>query len=233
MLGGHGDTMVRCTRHSTVAGIPLPDLVKMGLTTQDKLDAIVQRTVRDGGAEIVGLLKTGSAFYAPATSAIEMAESYLKDQKRLLPCAAYCDGEFGLNGFYVGVPTVIGAGGIEKVVDIKLAKDEQVMFDTNRAAAPAERACKASTTASPEPGSGDMEHRPAVFLGAFFVWRRLTSLRRPAPHLALPRSGPSPAIARRLIRGGCSRCQRRLAPSSGVADPCSPGRIVRPATRLR
>ena len=128
VLGGHGDTMVPLTRYSTVGGIPLPDLVKMGWTTQDKLDGIVQRT-RDGGAEIVGLLKTGSAFYAPATSAIEMAEAYLKDQKRLLPCAAWCDGEFGLKGMYVGVPTVIGAGGIERVVDIAMTKDEQAMFD--------------------------------------------------------------------------------------------------------
>jgi malate dehydrogenase len=100
----------------------------MGWTTQDKLDAIVQRT-RDGGAEIVGLLKTGSAFYAPATSAIEMAEAFLKDQKRVLPCAAYCDGQFGLDGFYVGVPTVIGAGGVERIVEIKMSKDEQAMFD--------------------------------------------------------------------------------------------------------
>ncbi|MBY5989556.1 malate dehydrogenase [Roseovarius atlanticus] len=130
VLGGHGDTMVPCVRYSTVAGIPLPDLVDMGWTTQEKLDAIVQRT-RDGGAEIVGLLKTGSAFYAPATSAIEMAEAYLKDQKRVLPCAAHCDGEFGLKGMYVGVPTVIGAGGIEKIVNIKLNKDEQEMFDTS------------------------------------------------------------------------------------------------------
>ena len=128
VLGGHGDTMVPLTRYSTVAGIPLPDLVRMGWTSQEKLDAIVQRT-RDGGAEIVKLLQTGSAFYAPAASAIEMAEAYLKDQKRLLPCAAYCSGEFGLNGMYVGVPTVIGAGGIERIVDIKLAKDEQAMFD--------------------------------------------------------------------------------------------------------
>ncbi|MEN8833554.1 MAG: malate dehydrogenase [Pacificibacter sp.] len=128
VLGGHGDTMVPSVRYSTVGGIPLPDLVEMGWTTQEKLDAIVQRT-RDGGAEIVGLLKTGSAFYAPATSAIEMAEAYLKDQKRVLPCAAYCDGQFGLDGFYVGVPTVIGAGGIERVVDIKMSKDEQAMFD--------------------------------------------------------------------------------------------------------
>ena len=130
VLGGHGDTMVPLVRYSTVAGIPLPDLVKMGWTTQEKLDAIVQRT-RDGGAEIVGLLKTGSAFYAPATSAIEMAEAYLKDQKRVLPCAAYVDGAYGLNGFYVGVPTVIGAGGIERVVEISMNKDEQSMFDNS------------------------------------------------------------------------------------------------------
>jgi len=128
VLGGHGDTMVPLARYSTVAGIPLPDLVEMGWTTQEKLDAIIQRT-RDGGAEIVGLLKTGSAFYAPATSAIEMAEAYLGDQRRLLPCAAQCNGEFGLKGMYVGVPTIIGAGGIEKVVDIKLTREEQEMFD--------------------------------------------------------------------------------------------------------
>ncbi|MGB3178946.1 MAG: malate dehydrogenase [Albidovulum sp.] len=128
VLGGHGDTMVPLVRYSTVGGIPLPDLVAMGWTTQEKMDAIVQRT-RDGGAEIVGLLKTGSAFYAPAASAIEMAEAFLKDQKRLLPCAAWVDGALGLNGMYVGVPTVIGAGGIERVVDITLNKDEQVMFD--------------------------------------------------------------------------------------------------------
>jgi len=108
-------------------------MVKMGWTTQDKLDAIIQRT-RDGGAEIVGLLKTGSAFYAPATSAIEMAEAYLKDQKRVLPCAAYVDGALGLKGMYVGVPTVIGKGGIEKVVNIQMNKDEQAMFDASVAA---------------------------------------------------------------------------------------------------
>ncbi|MGD9916938.1 MAG: malate dehydrogenase [Paenirhodobacter sp.] len=128
VLGGHGDTMVPLARYSTVGGIPLPDLVEMGWTSQEKLDAIIQRT-RDGGAEIVGLLKTGSAFYAPATSAIEMAEAYLKDQKRVLPCAAYVKGALGLDGIYVGVPTIIGAGGIEKVIDIKLNKDEQAMFD--------------------------------------------------------------------------------------------------------
>ncbi len=128
VLGGHGDTMVPLVRYSTVAGIPLPDLIEMGWTTKDRLEAIVQRT-RDGGAEIVGLLKTGSAFYAPATSAIEMAEAYLKDQKRVLPCAAWCDGEFGLKGLYVGVPAVLGAGGVEKVISIKMGRDEQAMFD--------------------------------------------------------------------------------------------------------
>lgn len=130
VLGGHGDTMVPLTRYSTVAGIPLPDLVKMGWTSQEKLDSIVQRT-RDGGAEIVGLLKTGSAFYAPATSAIQMAEAYLKDQKRVLPCAAYVDGMYGLNGLYVGVPTIIGANGIEKVIEISLNNDEQAMLDNS------------------------------------------------------------------------------------------------------
>ena len=128
VLGGHGDTMVPLARYSTVGGIPLPDLVAMGWTTQEKLDAIVQRT-RDGGAEIVGLLKTGSAFYAPATSAIEMAEAFLKDQKRLLPCAAHVTGAYRLDGFYVGVPTIIGAGGIERVVEIAMDKAEQAMFD--------------------------------------------------------------------------------------------------------
>ena len=128
VLGGHGDTMVPLTRYSTVAGIPLPDLVDMGWTTQDKLDSIVQRT-RDGGAEIVGLLKTGSAYYAPAASAIEMAEAYLKDQKRLLPCAAYVENGYGLKNTYVGVPTVIGASGIERIVEIKLNKEEQSGFD--------------------------------------------------------------------------------------------------------
>jgi len=128
VLGGHGDTMVPLVRYSTVAGIPLPDLVKMGWTTQEKLDQIVQRT-RDGGAEIVKLLKTGSAFYAPAASAIQMAESYLKDQKRVLPCAARLTGQYGQNDLYVGVPTVIGARGVEKIIEIELNADEKKMFD--------------------------------------------------------------------------------------------------------
>ena len=120
--------MVPLVRYSTVAGIPLPDLVKMGWTTQERLDKIVQRT-RDGGAEIVGLLKTGSAFYAPAASGIAMAESYLRDQKRVLPCAAHIDGQYGEKDLYVGVPVVIGAGGVERVVEISLNEDEKKMFN--------------------------------------------------------------------------------------------------------
>jgi malate dehydrogenase len=128
VLGGHGDTMVPMPRFSTVAGIPLPELVKMGWITQARLDQLTQRT-RDGGAEIVGLLKTGSAFYAPASSAIAMAESYLRDKKRVLPCAAYVDGKYGLKDLYVGVPVVIGAGGAERIVELDLTKDERAMFD--------------------------------------------------------------------------------------------------------
>ncbi|MFN0044503.1 MAG: malate dehydrogenase [Alphaproteobacteria bacterium] len=133
VLGGHGDTMVPLVRYSTVAGIPLPDLVAMGWSSQERVDKIVQRT-RDGGAEIVGLLKTGSAFYAPAAAAIEMAEAYLKDKKRVLPCAAYLDGEYGVTGLYVGVPVVIGSGGVEKIVEIRLNADERKMFDSSVAA---------------------------------------------------------------------------------------------------
>ncbi|NBB83816.1 MAG: malate dehydrogenase [Alphaproteobacteria bacterium] len=133
VLGGHGDTMVPLVRYSTVAGIPLPDLVAMGWTTQEKLDQIVQRT-RDGGAEIVGLLKTGSAFYAPAASGIAMAEAYLKDKKRLLPCAAYLTGQYGVNDMYVGVPVVLGAGGVEKIVEIQFTDEEKAMFDASVAA---------------------------------------------------------------------------------------------------
>ncbi|MGI9439973.1 MAG: malate dehydrogenase [Parvibaculales bacterium] len=127
VLGGHGDTMVPSVRYSTVAGIPLPDLVKMKWTTQKRINEIVQRT-RDGGAEIVAMLKTGSAFYAPAAAAIEMAEAYLKDQKRVLPCAAYLAGQYGQKDIYVGVPVVIGAKGVERVVEIKLDTKERAMF---------------------------------------------------------------------------------------------------------
>ncbi|MDD7909746.1 MULTISPECIES: malate dehydrogenase [Pseudovibrio] len=130
VLGGHGDTMVPLTRYSTVAGIPLTDLVKMGWCTAERMEEIVQRT-RDGGAEIVGLLKTGSAFYAPAASAIQMAESYLKDKKRVLPCAAHLDGQYGQKDMYVGVPCVIGSNGIERIVEIELNNDEKAMFDNS------------------------------------------------------------------------------------------------------
>ena len=127
VLGGHGDSMVPLSRYSTVAGIPLPDLIKMGWTSKNKLDEIIQRT-RDGGAEIVGLLKTGSAFYAPAASAIEMAESYLKDKKRVLPCAAYLSGQYKINDMYVGVPVVIGEKGVERILEIELNKSETKLF---------------------------------------------------------------------------------------------------------
>ncbi len=130
VLGGHGDSMVPSVRYSTVAGIPLTDLVKMKWISQKKLDEIVQRT-RDGGAEIVGLLKTGSAYYAPASAAIQMADSYLKDKKRILPCAAYLNGPYGVKGIYVGVPVVIGAKGVEKVVEVKLDADEKKAFNAS------------------------------------------------------------------------------------------------------
>jgi len=146
VLGGHGDSMVPLIRYSTVAGIPIPDLVKMGWTTQEKIDQIVQRT-RDGGAEIVGLLKTGSAFYAPASSAIAMAEAYLKDKKRVLPCAAHVAGQYGVKDLYVGVPTVIGAGGVERIIEIDLNKAEQKMFENSVAAV--EGLCKACSEIAP------------------------------------------------------------------------------------
>ena len=127
VLGGHGDTMVPLVRYSTVGGIPIPDLVKMGWSSQKKIDQIVQRT-RDGGAEIVALLKTGSAFYAPAASAINMADSYLRDQKRIIPCAANLSGQYGLKDIYVGVPTIIGNKGVEKIIEINLNEIEKLNF---------------------------------------------------------------------------------------------------------
>jgi malate dehydrogenase len=142
VLGGHGDSMVPLIRYSTVAGIPLPDLVKMKWTTQARLDEIVQRT-RDGGAEIVNLLKSGSAFYAPAASAVTMAESFLKDKKRVLPCAAYLNGEYGIKNLYVGVPAVIGAKGVERIVEIQLNSAERAMFEESaEAVAALVEACK-------------------------------------------------------------------------------------------
>ena len=130
VLGGHGDTMVPVVEYSTVAGIPIPDLIKMGWSTKEKIDAIVART-RSGGGEIVGLLKTGSAYYAPAASAIAMAESYLKDQKRLLPCAANLTGQYGVDNLYVGVPVVIGAGGVERIAEIALNAEAKSNFQVS------------------------------------------------------------------------------------------------------
>jgi malate dehydrogenase len=150
-LGGHGDDMVPLIRYSTVAGIPLPDLIKMKWTTQARVDAIVERT-RKGGGEIVNLLKTGSAFYAPAASAIAMAESYLRDKKRVLPCAAYLNGEYGIKDLYVGVPAVIGAKGIERIVEIQLNSAESAMFEKSAdAVRTLVEACK---TIAPNLGGG-------------------------------------------------------------------------------
>ncbi len=128
VLGGHGDDMAPSVRYSSVAGVPLPDIVAMGWTTQQRIEAIVERT-RKGGGEIVGLLKTGSAYFAPATAAIAMAESYLKDKRRVMPCAAYLEGQYGVNGLYVGVPVIIGANGVEQVMEIKLDETERAMFE--------------------------------------------------------------------------------------------------------
>ena len=133
VLGGHGDTMVPLIRYSTIAGIPIPDLVKMGWSNQEKIDQIIQRT-RDGGAEIVKLLGNGSAFYAPAASAIAMANAYLKDKKQILPAAVYLDGEYGVKNLYIGVPAIFGKGGVEKIVEVELNDKEQEMFDNSVAA---------------------------------------------------------------------------------------------------
>ena len=127
-LGGHGDDMVPMVRYSTIGGVPLPDCIKLGMFTQDQLDAMIKRT-RGGGGEIVALLGTGSAFYAPAASAIAMAESYLRDKKRMLPCAAHLTGQYGLKDMYVGVPAVIGAGGVEKIIELTLDEGEKAMFE--------------------------------------------------------------------------------------------------------
>jgi malate dehydrogenase len=147
VLGGHGDDMVPSVRYSTVAGVPLPDVIELGWTTKERIDAIVERT-RKGGGEIVGLLKTGSAYYAPATAAIAMTESYLKDKKRVLPCAAYLSGEYGVNGLYVGVPVVIGADGVERVLEIKLDASERAMFE--KSVASVRTLIEASKSLNPE-----------------------------------------------------------------------------------
>jgi len=148
-LGGHGDDMVPMVRYSTVAGVPLPDLIKMGWTSQEKLDAIVERT-RKGGGEIVALLKTGSAYYAPAASAVAMAESYLKDKKRVLPCAAHLNGQYGIKDTYVGVPVVIGAGGVERILELDFNKTEEKMFEKSLEAV--KGLCEACVAIAPQLG---------------------------------------------------------------------------------
>jgi malate dehydrogenase len=130
VLGGHGDTMVPVTSYTTISGIPVDDLIKMGRSSKQAIDEIVKRT-RGGGGEIVGLLKTGSAYYAPATSAIAMAEAYLGDQKRILPCAVYVEGKYGLDGLYVGVPAILGANGVEEVIEIELDQEARANFQTS------------------------------------------------------------------------------------------------------
>jgi malate dehydrogenase len=132
-LGGHGDDMVPMVRYSTIGGLPLPECVKLGMFTQESLDAMIKRT-RGGGGEIVALLGNGSAFYAPAASAIAMAESYLRDKKRVLPCAAHLNGQYGIKGMYVGVPVVIGAGGVERIIELPFDAAEKAMFEKSVAA---------------------------------------------------------------------------------------------------
>jgi len=146
VLGGHGDSMVPLARYSTVAGIPLPDLVKMGWTTKERLEEIIQRT-RDGGAEIVGLLKSGSAYYAPAASAILMAEAYLKDKKRVVPVAAHLSGQYGIKDLYVGVPVVLGAGGVERIIEIDLDNKEREAFEKSVSAV--KSLCDSARTIAP------------------------------------------------------------------------------------
>ena len=182
VLGGHGDTMVPLARYSTVAGIPLPDLVAMGWTTRQRLDEIIQRT-RDGGAEIVGLLKTGSAFYAPASAAIQMAEAYLRDKKRVLPCAVQLDGQYGVKGLYVGVPVVIGAGGVEKIIEIKLDRAEKAAFDKSVAAVRTlvevtKKLRRQTPTKSPAAAKAKVAAKPAATKSA--AARKAPAKRKPA-----------------------------------------------------
>jgi len=146
-LGGHGDDMVPMTRYSTIGGVPLPDCVKLGMFSQEQLAAMIKRT-RGGGGEIVALLGNGSAFYAPAASAIAMAESYLRDSKRMLPCAAHLTGQFGVKDMYVGVPVIIGAGGVEKVIELEMSADEKAMFE--KSVASVKGLCEACTKIAPQ-----------------------------------------------------------------------------------
>jgi malate dehydrogenase len=205
VIGSHGDAMVPVPRYTTVGGIPLPDLVKMGWTTAQRVEEILART-RGGGAEIVGLLKTGSAFYAPAHSAIEMAEAYLKDQKRVLSCAAHLSGQYGVNDRYVGVPVVIGAGGVERIIELELTESERAEFAKSVAAV--EGLVAACTTLAPAPRRR--------------VGRRPSSARRSLP--SRRRSMPA-AAARAASR------RARPAPVAASASPARPTMRPRPPAR--
>jgi|GEM_PF-978 len=217
VLGGHGDTMVPMVRHSTVAGIPLPELVKMGWLDKKRLDQIVTRT-RNGGAEIVGLLKTGSAFYAPAASAIAMAESYLKDKKRVLPCAAYLNGEYKVKGLYVGVPVVIGASGVERIVELNLSASEQKMLDNSVAAVKGlVAACKklGSKTKAPAKKAAAQPKRAAA-AGAKKVAAKPKKAAAAKPRKPAARATPMVATTAKKTSAVKSKTTARAAPKKAA-----------------
>ena len=218
VLGGHGDTMVPMVRHSTVAGIPLPELVKMGWLDKKRLDQIVTRT-RNGGAEIVGLLKTGSAFYAPAASAIAMAESYLKDKKRVLPCAAYLNGEYKVKGLYVGVPVVIGASGVERIVELNLSASEQKMLDNSVAAVKGlVAACKklGSKTKAPAKKATAQPKRAAA-AGAKKVAAKPKKAAAAKPRKPAARATPMVATTAKKTSAVKSKTTAKAAPKKATA----------------
>ncbi len=218
VLGGHGDTMVPMVRHSTVAGIPLPELVKMGWLDKKRLDQIVTRT-RNGGAEIVALLKTGSAFYAPAASAIAMAESYLKDKKRVLPCAAYLNGEYKVKGLYVGVPVVIGASGVERIVELNLSASEQKMLDNSVAAVKGlVAACKklGSKTKAPAKKAAAQPKRAAV-AGAKKVAAKPKKAAAAKPRKPAARATPMVATTAKKTSAVKSKTTTKAAPKKATA----------------
>ncbi|MGY4328426.1 malate dehydrogenase [Bradyrhizobium sp. LB7.2] len=219
VLGGHGDTMVPLVKYSTVAGIPLPDLIKMGWTSQARLDEIVDRT-RNGGAEIVNLLKTGSAFYAPAASAIAMAESYLRDKKRVLASAAYLNGEYGVKDMYVGVPVVIGSKGVERVVEIELVGKDREAFDKSvrRGSRPGRRLQEDRTRSSRPLRSKRPRRRPKPFFGGFISGGRVGRV-------------PGPQVQRSMSKNpSCSSCGIWYASHKTEVGPCGHRPRVQGAT---
>ncbi len=229
VLGGHGDTMVPLVRYSTVAGIPLPDLVKKRWTTQKRLDAIVDRT-RNGGAEIVGMLKTGSAFYAPAAAAIEMAEAYLKDKKRVLPCAAYLNGEYGVRGLYVGVPVIIGAKGVEKVVEIDLSASEKKMFKKSVASvrgliSASKRVLKKAAKAKAVAKKAAAKEKAAA--------KRAATKRKPAKKTATKRKPAKKTAAKRKITARKPAAKRKPVKKTTARRPAAKRTAKRTVTKAR